>query len=139
VRVCCGGLVSENTLPPAPWAESETPGQLSWKLNAALSGSLMAFAAGVAGILLRRRLRAALAAVGLGAAALAAAAIVGAVEEVQRASLYRDLDVAGAYSPAETALVATWGCALALLALAPAASRPLPSYGSSPTSAAGMR
>lgn len=114
------GIVSENTLPPAPWAEGETPGHLSWKLDAALVGFLLAFAAGVAGILLRRRLRAALAAVGLGAAALAAAAIVGAVEELERASLYRDLGVAGVYSPAETALVATWACALALLALAPA-------------------
>lgn len=114
------GLVSENTLPPAPWAEGETPSQLSWKLDAALAGFLVAFATGVAGILLRRRLRAALAAVGLGAAALAAAAIVGAVEELERASLYRDLGVAGAYSPGEAALVATWACTLALLVLAPA-------------------
>jgi hypothetical protein len=115
------GLVSENTLPPAPWAEGATPGHLSWKLDAALAGFLVAFIAGVAGILLRRRLRAALSAVGLGAAALAAAAVVGAVEELQRASLYRDLGVPGAYSRAEAALLATWVCALALLALAPAA------------------
>jgi hypothetical protein len=83
-----------------------------------LAGFLVAFAAGVAGILLRRWLRAALAAVGLGATALAGAAMVGAVEELQRAALYRDLDVAGAYSPAESVLVATWAGALALLALA---------------------
>jgi hypothetical protein len=82
---------------------------------------LVAFIAGVAGILLRRRLRAALSAVGLGAAALAAAAVVGAIEQLQRASLYRDLGVPGAYSPAEAALLATWVCALALLALGPAA------------------
>lgn len=114
------GLVAENTLPPAPWAEGATPGHLSWKLDAALAGFLVALIAGVAGILLRRRLRAALFAVGLGAAALAAAAVLGAVEELQRASLYRDLGVPGAYSPGEAALVATWACGLALLALAPA-------------------
>jgi hypothetical protein len=116
--LAAAGLVAENTLPPAPWAEREAPGHLSWKLDAALAGFLVAFAAGVAGILLRRRLRAALAAVGLGATALAGAAMVGAVEELQRAALYRDLDVAGAYSPAESVLVATWAGALALLALA---------------------
>jgi hypothetical protein len=85
-----------------------------------LAGFLVAFAAGVAGIVLRRRLRAALAAVGLGAAALAAAGGFGAIEELERASLYRDLGVPGAYSPAESVLVATWASALALLALAPA-------------------
>jgi hypothetical protein len=68
--LAAAGIVSENTLPPAPWPEGETPGELNWKLDAALAGFLVAFAAGVAGILLRRRLRAALAAVGLGAAAL---------------------------------------------------------------------
>jgi hypothetical protein len=127
--LCLGGfvaayVVSENTLPPAPWPSADAaPAFLRWTTTAA--GWSFAAAAALAGVALvlsmMRKTPTALAASCACALALTLACAAGLAAGMHRATLYDDLAVADRWSPLEILAGELYLLALASVALGGAA------------------